>query len=453
MTTLVGILNKRAAVIAADSAVTFFNQTKEIKTYNSANKIFRLSEYHPVGIMIYNSAEFMGTPWDIIIKLYRKQLGKKNFNTLKDFVFDFKLFLYNKNFFCDDNQQHKFLNEVIKCLYYDLRTNCEKLVKNNSFSYTSDIPNSVLIQTMKNQLETLNEYYEKNFATSQEFVSYKYESFISYVDNSSSPLFIKDSLLLDPEIKNLFFKYIYNVFIREQLTYNYTGLVFVGYGEQDIFPKIVSFDVTVGFDNRLCCKINSPKVWEISHRNKALILPFAQTQTIQTIIEGIDPNFRKNLEMVTDKAIDINQKKLLTEIQKKISEGLSFTNFNTSNDEQIRNIVQQVVERESNNLKLDEFKNSLLQYWKQNLNLYIQDKHLTGLYDSLEGMSYDEIAKLAESFINLTNLKKKMTSSMEDVGGPIDVAIISKDEGFIWIKQKHYFDENLNPHFFRKYNH
>lgn len=115
--------------------------------------------------------------------------------------------------------------------------------------------------------------------------------------------------------------------------------------------------------------------------------------------------------------------------------------------------MQRVVEQESNDLKLDELKNSLLQYWKQNLISYIQDKHLTGLYDSLEGMSYDEIAKLAESFINLTNLKKKMTSSMEDVGGPIDVAIISKDEGFIWIKQKHYFDENLNPHFFRKYNH
>ena len=95
MTTLVSILNKRAAVIAADSAVTFSNQTDEIKTYNSANKIFRLSEYHPVGIMIYNNAEFMGTPWDIIIKLYRKQLGKKNLNTLKDFVFDFKSFLYD----------------------------------------------------------------------------------------------------------------------------------------------------------------------------------------------------------------------------------------------------------------------------------------------------------------------------------------------------------------------
>lgn len=314
MTTLVGILNKRAAVIAADSAVTFSNQTDEIKTYNSANKIFRLSEYHPVGIMIYNNAEFMGTPWDIIIKLYRKQLGKKNLNTLKDFVFDFKSFLYNKNFFCDDNQQHEFLNEVIKCLYYDLRTNCEKLIKNNSFT---SIPNSVLVQAMKNQLETLNEYYEKNFATSQEFVSYKYESFISYVDNSSLALFIKDSLLLDQEIKNLFFKYIYNVFIREQLTYNYTGLVFVGYGEQDIFSKIVSFEVTIGFDNRLCCKINAPQEWEISKTNKALIIPFAQTQTIETIIDGIDPNFRKKIENETNKAIDRNQKMLLTEIPKK----------------------------------------------------------------------------------------------------------------------------------------
>ena len=32
----------------------------------------------------------------------------------------------------------------------------------------------------------------------------------------------------------------------------------------------------------------------------------------------------------------------------------------------------------------------------------------------------------------------------ETVGGPIDVAIISKGDGFIWIKRKHYFDGLLN---------
>ncbi len=39
----------------------------------------------------------------------------------------------------------------------------------------------------------------------------------------------------------------------------------------------------------------------------------------------------------------------------------------------------------------------------------------------------------------------------ETVGGPIDVAVISKGDGFIWIKRKHYFSPELNPQFFANY--
>ena len=39
----------------------------------------------------------------------------------------------------------------------------------------------------------------------------------------------------------------------------------------------------------------------------------------------------------------------------------------------------------------------------------------------------------------------------ETVGGPIDVAVISKGDGFIWIKRKHYFEGDMNPQFFANY--
>ena len=39
----------------------------------------------------------------------------------------------------------------------------------------------------------------------------------------------------------------------------------------------------------------------------------------------------------------------------------------------------------------------------------------------------------------------------ETVGGPIDVAVISKGDGFVWIKRKHYFKPELNPHFIKNY--
>lgn len=59
----------------------------------------------------------------------------------------------------------------------------------------------------------------------------------------------------------------------------------------------------------------------------------------------------------------------------------------------------------------------------------------------------DEMASLAESLVALTSLHRKVSTEVETVGGPTDVAVISKNDGFIWIKRKHYFDPKLNPHF------
>lgn len=58
---------------------------------------------------------------------------------------------------------------------------------------------------------------------------------------------------------------------------------------------------------------------------------------------------------------------------------------------------------------------------------------------------------MAESLVNLTSFKRRITAEMETVGGPIDVAVISKGDGFVWIKRKHYFEKDLNPGFFAKY--
>ena len=63
----------------------------------------------------------------------------------------------------------------------------------------------------------------------------------------------------------------------------------------------------------------------------------------------------------------------------------------------------------------------------------------------------DELAAMAESLINLTSFKRRVSMEEETVGGPIDVAVISKGDGFIWIKRKHYFDRELNQQFFANY--
>ena len=94
MTAEIAIMNKNGIALAADSVVTIGDG---IKKYNNANKLFLLSNFKPVGIMIYSDAEFMKVPWEIIIKEYRTKLGNRLFYTIKEFGLDFLGFLNNKD--------------------------------------------------------------------------------------------------------------------------------------------------------------------------------------------------------------------------------------------------------------------------------------------------------------------------------------------------------------------
>ena len=85
MTAEIAILNKEAVALAADSAITAGFQ-KNQKIFGSANKLFALSKYSPVGLMIYGSAQYMAIPWETIIKQYRRQLDEKKFPNLYDML-------------------------------------------------------------------------------------------------------------------------------------------------------------------------------------------------------------------------------------------------------------------------------------------------------------------------------------------------------------------------------
>jgi hypothetical protein len=68
----------------------------------------------------------------------------------------------------------------------------------------------------------------------------------------------------------------------------------------------------------------------------------------------------------------------------------------------------------------------------------------------LGSLPVDEMAELAETLISLQSLKEKVTKPSETVGGPIDVAVITRSEGLVWIKRKHFFDPSLNSRYMQR---
>ena len=89
---------------------------------------------------------------------------------------------------------------------------------------------------------------------------------------------------------------------------------------------------------------------------------------------------------------------------------------------------------------------------KEELKKRKKDRHWRPIVRSVTYLSKSELASMAETLVNLTSFKKHMsTIESETVGGAIDVAVISKWDGFIWIKRKQYFKPEYNPHYFTRF--
>ncbi len=89
---------------------------------------------------------------------------------------------------------------------------------------------------------------------------------------------------------------------------------------------------------------------------------------------------------------------------------------------------------------------SLTEQWKQRREGYW--KPVVSITGSLPK---DEIAAMAEALVNLTKFRRRVTTDRETVGGPIDVAVITKSDGFVWVKRKHYFSPEYNPRVIARY--
>ena len=412
MTAIVAVLNRHAVAIAADSAVTMGNTHKVV---NSANKIFTLSKYNPVAVMTYNNAAFMGTPWDIIIKEYRKQLRDKSFPTLEKYLEDFIQFLHNRSFLCDGKTQKYFM---ISLLGFFL-----EICRNNVARSKNIEPENVREEMLEEELRTCL-ISNRSAKLCIEFKSYTYKKFKKYAYNDIEK-YARDHKISNVELLcESFYYYIAAEFPKAI----YTGLVFVGYGESEIYPSVIPIIITMGIDNRLEYYIDERKVSCISKNGlNAAIVPFAQIDVTQTIVRGINPSFQDIIYDVIDKSIK-SYSNVITYILD--------SNTSTAN-------VSEAVKR------LD--KDAIIKNITKQIGDEMYTRYTKPLLETVVSLDKEDMANMAESFISLTSLVRRMQPGEETVGGPVDVAVISKGDGFIWINRKHYFKPELNASFFSNY--
>lgn len=421
MTAVIGILNKNGMAMAADSAVTVTGGNSK-KIYNTANKIFTLSKYHPIGIMMYSSSNFMTTPWEIIIKLYRKELKETCFDTVEDYKNSFIDFLEENQYFTSEEIQLQYLKNFSYWNLDILKNNIiEKLSDGKTEAELTEEFKTLILEDLRQTLSTYND----DDVVLPNFEDYTLDNFITYAKKSIEEVIIMvfEGIELNDEIKNTIFELYWNYFRSFNFITQETGLVFGGFGEKEIYPSIVSIKISEVLDNRLRCKPDLSG--KINDNNNGAIYPFAQTDVINMFIKGIDPEIEKTYSSVF-------------EIFLKKYNGILYDLILTDKPE-LADIIK--------NINTDD----ILAEFIDELNDIKREKQIIPTVDTVAILSKEDLSEMAESLIYLTYLKRRISSNEESVGGPIDVAIISKGDGFIWRKRKHYFSEELNKHFMANY--
>ena len=82
--------------------------------------------------------------------------------------------------------------------------------------------------------------------------------------------------------------------------------------------------------------------------------------------------------------------------------------------------------------------------YEESMDQFIQDEFIDGIVDAVNSFNIEDMVNMAESLVSVTNLQRHISSSEESVGGPIDVAVITRSEGFMWVKHKHWMPQDAD---------
>lgn len=411
------IMNKNAVALAADSAVTVGNHAA---IHNSVNKLFSLSQTEPVGVIIYSNAQLMQVPMEIIIKQYKKKLGARKYNHLEEYVSDFISFLEtNCDFFRFPQNEHRYICEVYENLLGGLTFGYESRIKEKitfvKRELTSDELAVIADQAYFETIQYIDSFSALANTAFESYIQVKYRNeFRKYLDSNFAWLNDEQRLGLVDKLCVL-----YDCdFFRN----GYVGVAIAGYGDAEIFPRMIHLHVGGVIANRVRYKLVENV--EIDENRNATMTPLAQTDVMQTFLYGIN-----------DMIIGDMGNAISAEINNRIM-ALDDTNFAPNK----KIVVQEKL-------------NGATQGVIETIARKASERYMQPILSSVSTLPIEELSMLAESMINITSLRRKVAldGNIGTVGGPIDVAIISKGEGLIWMKRKHYFDMKNNLQF--AYNH
>lgn len=427
----VAVLNRLAIVLAADSAVTFAGgDSSDTATAfaTGANKIFQLSSIEPVAAMIFNNANMQDVPWELILKSFRQHINKSAFPSMHEYAQALSDFITNNATLFPAAHREKHFQSLAARSVLEI----EKLMQ-ESYPGLFDASQTPQQQTQtwqefvtwaKNQLASIplpswcdQADIQDAINTHQQWLSI---AITTYFSNEPTKSHLQQIISV-PELTNLAIEGVFK-FHRHLFGGDYTGVVIAGFGQTDCFPSYVETRYYGFIRDKLV--VEEVRARSIDHETGSIIEAFATKSMVETFMQGASPTVWQS---VRD----------------------AFKTATTKISEEVKTSLGVAALPQNWQDVLDKAQEDFMNEWSRDA----LSKHYRPLRNVISGLSIEEMAELAETLVMLESLKEKVTYRTQSVGGPVDVAVITRSEGLVWLRRKLFFDPQLNHRYFLRQQH
>jgi hypothetical protein len=409
MTSEIAVMNQRAVALAADSAVTLIDGGTVV-IRNDQRKLFNLAEGHAIGVMFFGVADVMGHPWEHLIEHYQKKLKPKVMANTRAYSASFIGMLDNlPEFFPREKQRDEYRRLLASVFRYVFHL--AQYLKETSPDL-GDAPDARVLDEAITRVWHDYQFREDGsprgdlacfpagFSTvvardygafADEIISYGFSSFGISADSMKR---LKE-ISVFAVVKDLFLE-------------DVTGMVFAGYGSEERYPVVVTCFLSAIVGGII--KRTEASVDAIDTEIRSKIRVFADSEVTNAFIRGIDFNLERRIYGTV--------RLLLHGLVDQVIGAFSDT------DPAKREAVRQ------------QFQGSLVpQYFEALRGMmgeYQQAAFINPVLRVLEIAAKAELAETAKELVSLNVFKKRIMAQKQTVGGAIDVAVISRENGFQW---------------------
>ncbi len=402
MTAQTVIMNKLCVGLSSDSSVTLVGPDGPQRTFPTAEKVTPLPAPHSVAVLHSGSTELLGIPYSVLLVEWMRTLPEQPLDTVAAYREHLVSWIAGQQRLFPSEAQDEYLGWIIRDFFLAVRRNILKSCDEQEISQeqwgsaeASTIIDTAIAkgQELLDGRPKLTGWEEVDCGALLEEHADLLKETREWVFDDTPRTAQGDTALTDLAASLLS---VFETYERD------ADLVLVGFGADEVFPAADQTTFQGIIDGRL--RIGPSDVTLISRDMDSTIIPIGQTEAVHTFLRAYNNAFLRTAHTRLEK--------LMAEVKESIGPDGELAE------------------------KLDSLESSAHEGLEEDFGQVSWSEFVQPMVKTVAALPPAEVTRMAESLVGLQVLRQLTQADAETVGGPIDVALITRQDGFRWVRHK-----------------